>query len=269
MTLWSLVAGAAVTGVSLLLRPPPAMVARVRWGVQRTARRPSRSRAPRLVMLLGVLGGAALVIDLPAFLASLAAVGIAVFAWTRWTSERERAAVGRSRSEVAASLDLLAAEIRAGVVPRTALAGVAGDLVALAPVVAALDAGSEPVVALRVAARRAGAEALGDVAAAWSLAERSGVPLVRVLERLAVTVRDDVELSREVRAESAPARATGRLMALLPVLGLGLGAGLGSEPLVVLTRTVLGAGCLLLGAVLACVGAAWIDRVADAAERPA
>lgn len=220
-------------------------------------------------MVLGLLGGAALVIDLPAFLAALAVVGVAVFAWTRWTGERARTAMDRSRSEVAMSLDLLAAEIRAGVVPRAALVGVVRETEALASVAAALDAGSEPVVALRVAARRPGAEALGDVASAWSLAEQSGVPLVRVLERLAVTVRDEVDLAREVRAESAPARATGRLMALLPVLGLGLGAGLGSDPLVVLTRTVLGSGCLLLGAALACLGAAWIDRVADAAERPA
>ncbi|RYJ05204.1 MAG: hypothetical protein EON52_12800, partial [Actinomycetales bacterium] len=211
---------------------------------------------------------AILVHDLASSLTLATGAGVATFAWSRWRAERRRIHVAQSRTEVAASLDLLAAEIRAGVLPREALRGVAQEVAVLAPVAAGLSAGADPVPALQVAAGRPGAEALADLAAAWALADRAGVPLAGVLERLASSVRDDVDLGREVRGEAAPARATGRLMAVLPVLGLGLGAGLGSNPLVLLTRTVPGALCLAAGAALACAGTAWIDRLADAAEDP-
>jgi tight adherence protein B len=50
-------------------------------------------------------------------------------------------------------------------------------------------------------------------------------------------------------------------MAVLPVLGLSLGAGMGADPVQVLTGTVVGAFCLAGGLALACVGVAWVDRI--------
>ena len=82
-----------------------------------------------------------------------------------------------------------------------------------------------------------------------------------MLDRVAFTAREDAEIDREVQAEAAPARATGRLMAILPVLGLSLGAGMGADPVYVLTSTVVGATCLAGGVALACVGIVWVDRI--------
>ena len=268
MNLWSWVAAAATTAAVLAARPAPVVVARVRLGVAREAERHVAPVGRPLVVVLCCVALLALARDPAACLAAATAVGVGLFAWGRWRADRRRRAGAASRSHVAASLDLLAAEMRAGVLPLEALRGVAHEVPVLAPVASAVQSGADPTVALQVVAQEPGAEALADLAAAWSLADRAGVPLSDVLERLAASVRDDVDLGREVRAEAAPARATGRLMAVLPVLGLGLGAGLGSDPLVLLTRTVPGALCLAAGAALACAGTAWIDRLADAAEDP-
>lgn len=50
-------------------------------------------------------------------------------------------------------------------------------------------------------------------------------------------------------------------MAVLPVLGLSLGAGMGANPVHVLTGTVVGAMCLAGGFALACAGLVWVDRI--------
>lgn len=76
-------------------------------------------------------------------------------------------------------------------------------------------------------------------------------------------------MEREVQSGVAPARATGRLMAMLPVVGLALGSGMGSDPVALLTGTVPGGLCLAAGSACACAGVAWVNRIAATAERTA
>ena len=187
---------------------------------------------------------------------------LALFVLRQVRLARSRAASLHTRAQVIAALDLLAAELRAGILPHQAIEALADD----APVAAPGRRGRRPWRRRggRAAGRRArspGAGALADLAGAWHVAERAGAPLADVLDRVATAARDEAEVDREVQAEAAPARATGRLMAVLPVLGLSLGAGMGADPVHVLTGTVVGASCLAGGLALACAGIVWVDRI--------
>jgi tight adherence protein B len=56
-------------------------------------------------------------------------------------------------------------------------------------------------------------------------------------------------------------RASGAVLAALPVVGIGLGQLMGAAPLDVLLNTGIGQGLLAIGTVLACVGVLWIAKL--------
>lgn len=206
-----------------------------------------------------------------------------------WAYDRRRAA-GRQAQQAAltraACQELclaLAGELRAGRSPREALrwaaceaappadsgtvprpAEPAGDR-PFAGVAAALD-GTNTVAALRDLATRPGAASLRRLAACWQVAEESGAGLAQAVERIAATLQAEEALRREVRAQLAGPRATARMLAGLPALGLLLGAALGARPLEVLLHTAYGVGCLVAGILLAAAGVVWTDRLARAVE---
>jgi tight adherence protein B len=196
-------------------------------------------------------------------LLTIAAVGW--FAATQVRRSRQRSDVVRRRAEVVELVGLMAAELRAGVLPHRMLAGLAADFPVLDPAARAATMGGDVVGALRDASLLPGRELLRDLAGAWWVSDRSGAPLASVIERLEQSARTDREIAREVESGVAPARATARLMAALPVMGLLLGSGMGGDPAAVLTGTWIGVGCLAAGSGLACAGVAWIERIAVAA----
>lgn len=163
----------------------------------------------------------------------------------------------------------MSAELRAGILPQRALQGLAPEFPFLTAAARAADLGGDVPAALRAAADESGAELLAELSGAWLVAERAGAPLSRVLDRLEETARGELEIEREVESGLAPARATGRLMAVLPVFGLALGSGMGGDPVAVLTGTYPGVLCLAAGCALACVGVAWVERIASSAEAEA
>ncbi|MCX6408502.1 MAG: type II secretion system F family protein [Propionibacteriales bacterium] len=201
----------------------------------------------------------------PAVLLATAA-GCALAGWRLMNRARARRAASELAERVAASLELLAAELRAGVLPAEALRNAGDDLPELRQVSEAAGRGGDVAAALDVVARRPGADDLAQVAAAWRVAERSGAPVADVLDRVVDAVRSDRDLGREVRAECASSRATARLLAVLPVLGLALGSGLGGDPVHVLTATLPGASCLAAGCALALLGLVWVERIVATAE---
>lgn len=162
--------------------------------------------------------------------------------------------------------DGLACELKAGLPTSRALELACGADPAWRPVAAAARLGGDVAEALRAVATRPGARGLDAVAAAWEVAARSGAALADVLDRVADALRHDQEARAEVTASLAAPRATAKMLAVLPVFGLGLGASMGAQPLGFLLGSPVGLGCLSAGLVLALSGLLWVERLADAAE---
>ncbi len=261
---WLGCGAAAASGFALfLLWPPAGWILRVRLGPRQKRRLRGWSIGPvargGLVFSLVVVAWATSRLSFVIVAATVVGAGLFVLRQVR--TSRRRAASSRARADTISALDLLAAELRAGILPGSAIEALADDAPFLRPAAVAAAHGGDVVTALRAASDQPGAAALAELASAWHVAERAGAPLAHVLDRVASAARDDAEVDREVQAEAAPARATGRLMAILPVLGLSLGAGMGADPVHVLTGTVAGASCLAGGVALACVGIVWVDRI--------
>lgn len=183
----------------------------------------------------------------------------------RWRQRRRAAVLRDSLIEL---LDGLVAELRAGADPRAAVAAAAGGLPELGPLAAAArsPAGRPEDVLLALGCRPGGAAAR-SLAVAWSVAEATGSGLAGPAQRVHQAVRDDERLRREVAAGLAGPRATARLLALLPLVGLLLGTGLGADPLGWLTGTAAGSACALLGAALVAAGLWWTRRIAASVTR--
>lgn len=183
-------------------------------------------------------------------------------------------AVGRARGQAtrrrALTVELCtaaAAELRAGAMPTQAAARAVGSLPGLCDEVARVAAlGGDVVGALRAAARHPGAEGLGHLAVAWSVSELTGSGLAPACDRVAGVLRDEQALRREVSAQLAGARATARLLGVLPLFGLVLGAGIGGRPWEFLLGTPYGLGCLTVGLVLVAVGLWWTERLVRSVE---
>lgn len=188
----------------------------------------------------------------------------------RWHRRRGRARQATATAEAVVDLvEAMAAELRAGQPPPAALAAAVGSLAT--PVVpgtlvtAARDGG--PVADLLDAAASApGGAGLAAVAACWRVSERSGAGLARGLEAVAVALRDECDVVREIAGQLAAPRSTGRLLALLPLFGWLLGSSMGAHPLEVLLTTPYGWACIALGVPLQVAGWWWMERLAAAVD---
>ncbi|GAA0263592.1 hypothetical protein [Cryptosporangium japonicum] len=158
----------------------------------------------------------------------------------------------------------LADDLRAGRTPSAALHAAivtVEDGPVTAPVASALAAARVAVVrhpfgdvaALLRAVPGPLEPAFGRLAAAWTLAD-CGIPLADVVGQLDVELRRLRRLSERAAVHTASARTTARLVAGLPVLGLGIGQLLGAAPLAVLTRTPGGAACAAAAVALHLIG---------------
>lgn len=241
-----------------------------RWWVRHRLGTGASDSPAGVIAVLVVLIAAAVVPSLPVLspprivlAATLAAVS--VFAARQVRAARERRRIIRRRNDVVEVLVMMAAELRAGVLAGRTLSALARDFPMLRPASRAVELGGDVVTALHDASRRPGQELLRDLAGAWHVADRSGAPLATVLARLADSARIERDVAREAEAGVSPARATGRLMAVLPVAGLMLGSGMGGDPVATVTGTWIGVLCLAAGCGLACFGVAWIERIAASA----
>lgn len=180
---------------------------------------------------------------------------------------RVRRAARHDSDQVAEVMALLAAELRAGVDPVRAAAHVAEDHHELEPWAAAVARGEPTGPVLTRLAQQPGWQRIGELDGAWQVALQSGAPLADVVTRVGADVRDDLELRREVARQVAPARSTGRLMAILPAFGLFLGAGMGPHPVAVITSSPIAFVSVSIGTSLAVTGWWWIGRIARSAEQ--
>ncbi|MFC7482252.1 type II secretion system F family protein [Luedemannella flava] len=145
---------------------------------------------------------------------------------------------------------------------RSPRGGSTGPSTRVATLAAELRAGVPAEVAVRDCAAELTRDVAHRVAAAVTLAERTGAPLAAVLDRLDQQLRAALRLRSTVAAQAAGARASAWLLAVLPLAGVALGPVMGVSPGAVLLGTPLGAGCLLGAVALQLGGLAWAARLA-------
>lgn len=260
-----LAALAAALAAWVLVRPGGAGLERC--GVEPPVRGRARTPAASLgvpglaavVALAGALGGTR---------AAVLAAALAVTAGTAWLVAgrlRARARRASQRAEVAWAGEVLGGLLRAGHVPATAVAAAAAESAVLRTAADSQRVGGPVPAALRRSAAEPGREGLRDLADAWAVAERTGASLCDAVAATAEHLAGQQEVARTVEAELAAPRATGRVMALLPLAGLMLGFGFGGNPLVFLLDHPAGWACMFGGIGLVCAGVVWTEVLADRA----
>jgi tight adherence protein B len=182
-------------------------------------------------------------------------------------AERGRGATRSARARRAEALDeavtAMAVDLRSGGTPAAALQAAAQASPELfADAARAAGWGADPITALRWSARLAGAEALGEVASAWKVASHTGCSLADVLDRLRHGMHAGLTTGREVAETLAPARATARVLAVLPIAGVGVGALVGVDVPALLLGTTWGQACLAMAVGLVAVGLWVVELIA-------
>lgn len=109
-------------------------------------------------------------------------------------------------------------------------------------------------------------ERLHDLQLSLRMSESAGAPLATSLERAAEHAEERIDALLGRQSALAAPRATGRILSWLPLLGLGLGVLMGSDPVGVLTGSILGALTGMLGLGLAFAGRRWIAALVHRAE---
>lgn len=175
----------------------------------------------------------------------------------------------RRRPAPAALIEVLSGfrdELLSGAPLRTAFERAAGGSAepALASAVAACRLGGDVPQALR----RAGSDrpALLALAALWEVCEGSGAALAAALGRAVAGAEQAERVRREVQAQLSGPRSTVRILALLPVIGVGMGVLMGADPLGFLLGTPWGWGCLVFAAALEAAGVFWMRRLVAGIE---
>lgn len=175
--------------------------------------------------------------------------------------------------------EALVAELRIGRRPGDALASAARGLGG-----AGTDAGSEGAAGVvRALSEAHGVAGLGgdgpavlergddaiaaELAGAWRLAERHGVSLAEVVDRLRADLAERRDRNARVEASLAGPRATSVVLSALPVVGIVMGTGIGAEPLGFLVGSTAGGVVALVGATLLVAGLWWTNRILDGVSR--
>ncbi|WP_233525805.1 type II secretion system F family protein [Actinomadura spongiicola] len=186
----------------------------------------------------------------------------------RTVALRERRALPQlRRTSVIELCDAMAAELAAGRTPDEAFTAATTTL---DPRVSKelLGIPRPPPDHLAELAARPGAEGLRLLAACWRVGAERGGTLATVLDGLATALRDEEAQRQDVSVQLAGPRATARLLAVLPLLGLAMAAALGAHPLPFLFGTLPGMACLVTGTALNLTGLYWTRRLAKSAESP-
>ncbi len=177
-------------------------------------------------------------------------------------SRRRRA---RERLRVVQALGALAAELQAGQPPLAALDSAGGVPCVWPRALAAVRLGEDVGAAL--ADDAAEHAVLRQLAACWQVAAQSGSGLAPAVSQLAGSARTNEDVRVHLEGQLAGPRATARMLAVLPFVGLGFGVMLGADPVGWLTSTPFGWACLVSGLGLTALGSWWTGRIAATVER--
>lgn len=174
---------------------------------------------------------------------------------------RRRAA--RQRKAVSHACTMLAAQMGVGQIPLDALRSVAPDCPMLIPAVHTADLGGDVVQQWRRQSVEPGQGGLADLARAWQLSVNTGASMTNVLDDVARALGDDEALDLVITSEAAGPRASGKIMAGLPLVAMAMGYLMGGDPVGFLFGSPIGWASLSCGVLFACGGVLWMDRVAD------
>ena len=266
MMLWCLV----FVGLAVMLGTGAAPAQRIRTRLAEVGSEPIRpatggrrgwlSCVTLGALLLGVglahrLGGA------PAVAVSVAVAIVAASSARIALQERSARRAARAQVEVAHACSMLASQVRVGRVPAEALTSAAQDSPVLAEAKRTLELGGEVTEVWWAQSTRRGHGGLRDLAMAWRVSAQTGAPLADGLDQVSEALSADVALRAVIAGELSAPRATGKVMAVLPFCGLGMGYLLGGDPLHFLWSSSYGWACLVVGVALAAAGVLWIDRL--------
>lgn len=215
----------------------------LRWAMLVTAIATFAFLAPRLLVFV-----------VPA----LIAVSTASWLFAQARSERQRRA---NSAKVVQACQAVAAQLRIGDIPAKALSRVAVDSPLLASVAATQAIGGDVPAALQAASQRPGCSGLAGLSRAWQLCQLSGAPVAQAATQVAEGLRAEAAAERLVAAELAAPKASGRLLAGLPALGIGMAFAAGGNPITFLTATLIGQLCLAVASCLVCAGLVWTTRL--------
>jgi tight adherence protein B len=178
---------------------------------------------------------------------------------------RARQRRSSEQARVIEAIAALAAELRAGQPPGSALQNAAGSPPVWPSALAALRLDGDVPEALRVDAVHH--PVLRSLAACWEVGSASGTGLAAAVNRLAEAGRAAEEVRGELEVQLAGPRATARTLATLPLIGLLLGILMGADPVSWLLGSTLGLACLASGVALTGLGILWTGRIAAGVER--
>jgi tight adherence protein B len=255
------------TACALLVWPTPPPRDRLRTLTGPPVRRPLfRVRRPGSTLLIGGAILAALLAAGPGTAIAVAVGG--VVGRMLWRSHRQETSQLSAAEAMVDAVHGLVAELRSGAHPVVAAESVAADARApadgvLGAIAATARLGGDLTAALHRFATENPvlAPVLRPLIHAWSLAQRHGLPLADVLDSVRRDVSGRLRFAHRVRARMAGPRASGTVLAVLPVLGVLLGEGMGARPVHVLLGTSIGQTLLAVGTSLIGAGLYWITRL--------
>lgn len=108
------------------------------------------------------------------------------------------------------------------------------------------------------------AEVVARLGDGWELSARHGVPWAALIDTVATDLADRQRADSLRTAQVAGPRVSGYVLAVMPALGILLGAGMGADPVHVLRDTGVGSVLLLVGSGLTCLGLAWTASIVRA-----
>ncbi|WP_067820473.1 type II secretion system F family protein [Nocardia inohanensis] len=250
--------------VALVMLPAPA--ARRRFdAVFRTRRRVRKPRIGRTIRLAACLAPVAvIVLGVGPMLAAVCLAGTFGLRRRRSTREQHRA---DGCAQLLEGLETVIGELRIGAHPSAAAAIAARETkgeVAHAFAVSAARSrlGGSGADGLRQS-EAAVSQELSRIADAWQVAEEHGLALAELLSAARLDLLGRRRFRDRTRAALAGARATAAVLALLPLLGIGLGQLMGAAPLHILFAAPAGTVLLPLGAALSCAGLLWTDAITE------
>jgi len=227
--------------------------------------RPHRRR--RATLVLAVTGAAAAVWAVAPLSVLVAA---AVVAGTAALRRRHRMARRRAESEsvtLQTALDVLVSELRVGAHPVAAFDAAAAEsdgsvARSLRAVAARARLGADVTAGLHAVAGASAVPAHWTrIAVCWHLAQTQGLAIATLMGAAQRDIAERQRFASRVNAGMAGARATAGVLAVLPVLGIGMGQLIGADPLHFLMSGGFGGWLLVVGVALSCAGLLWSDRI--------